>query len=59
MQFTNNQKQLIIELVRDRYMAVVDMAANEARESGDSYRHDAYVSEYMDLAQILKELGED
>ena len=57
MEFTSNQKQLIIELVRDRYMAVVDMAACEAKESGNSYRHEAFVSEYLDLAQILKQLG--
>ena len=56
MEFTNNQKQLIIELVRDRYMAVIDMAAFEAKESGNSYRHEAFVSEYLDLSQILKQL---
>ena len=52
MEFTDKQKQLLIELVRDRHMALVDMAANAANR-GDYYEHDWLADDYWNLGQIL------
>lgn len=52
---TDVQKQLTIELLRDRYLMLVDMAANAA-DCGDIHSHGQLSDEYWEINQAIKKL---
>lgn len=52
---THEQNELVINLVRDRYLMLLDMAASAA-DCGDIHSHDQLSDEYWELGQVLKQL---